>query len=88
MRGIDGNLISRSVLIDLTNMYPGSCAGSCYLNYVLRKIERPQYLGVGASGRLVDFQSAITGKKRTQNPWMPPTNHWIWHGPRNIDNLN
>ena len=47
----------------------------CYVKNVLRKIERPQYLRVGASGRLVDFQSAITGKKRTQNPWMPPTHH-------------
>ena len=48
---------------------------NCYVQNVLRKIEQPQYLGVGASGKLVDFQSAITGKKRAQNPWMPPTHH-------------
>ena len=42
-------------------MIIGAC-GICYVQNVLRKIEQPQYLGVGGSGKLVDFQSAITGK--------------------------
>ena len=42
-------------------MIIGTC-GTCYVQNVLRKIEQPQYLGVGGSGKLVDFQSAITEK--------------------------
>ena len=33
-----------------------------YVQNVLRKNERPQYLGGGGFWKLVDFQSAITGK--------------------------
>ena len=68
-------------------MIIGTC-GTCYVQNVLRKIEQPQYLGVGGSGKLVDFQSAITGKKRTQNPWMPPTDHQIWQVSNDKDDLN
>ena len=58
------------------------------LRNVLLKNERPQHLRGGRFRKLVDFQFAITGKRRTQIPWMSPTDHRFWQGSRNQDDLN
>ena len=61
------------------NTYPKispSC-DICYVQNVLLKNKRPPHLGVGCFWKLVDFQSVITGEKRTQISWIPPTHQQV-----------